>query len=149
MVWWTRKVQPSDFNITSYLNRRLSMPRRWFVVALLTGLLVLLSVPFGTHLPFIHKVEAKTTNFTLYANYFGWNSSEASGPNPTITVTQGDTISFHFIEDPADAYYYPHLFLLDIDNTTTTDRKSTRLNSSHLVISYAVFCLKKKKNNPQ
>src|SRR5256885_12666758 len=26
------------------------------------------------------------------------------------------------------------------------DRKSTRLNSSHLVISYAVFCLKKKQN---
>src|SRR5205807_7907704 len=29
------------------------------------------------------------------------------------------------------------------------DRKSTRLNSSHLVISYAVFCLKKKKNKTQ
>src|SRR5256885_1335858 len=29
----------------------------------------------------------------------------------------------------------------------STDRKSTRLNSSHLVISYAVFCLKKKKKN--
>src|SRR5438034_10688835 len=29
--------------------------------------------------------------------------------------------------------------------STTTDRKSTRLNSSHTVISYAVFCLKKKK----
>src|SRR2546426_6479633 len=28
------------------------------------------------------------------------------------------------------------------------DRKSTRLNSSHLVISYAVFCLKKKKPYP-
>src|SRR6266850_2375475 len=28
---------------------------------------------------------------------------------------------------------------------TPRDRKSTRLNSSHLVISYAVFCLKKKK----
>src|SRR2546426_2245225 len=28
---------------------------------------------------------------------------------------------------------------------TSRDRKSTRLNSSHLVISYAVFCLKKKK----
>src|SRR5256885_8729447 len=27
------------------------------------------------------------------------------------------------------------------------DRKSTRLNSSHLVISYAVFCLKKKKRS--
>src|SRR2546426_2416790 len=29
--------------------------------------------------------------------------------------------------------------------TPHEDRKSTRLNSSHLVISYAVFCLKKKK----
>src|SRR5437870_11412119 len=28
-----------------------------------------------------------------------------------------------------------------------TDRKSTRLNSSHVAISYAVFCLKKKKQN--
>src|SRR5439155_21710119 len=30
--------------------------------------------------------------------------------------------------------------------TPTEDRKSTRLNSSHVAISYAVFCLKKKKN---
>src|SRR2546426_1166621 len=33
------------------------------------------------------------------------------------------------------------------ERTPASDRKSTRLNSSHLVISYAVFCLKKKKNN--
>src|SRR2546426_6282464 len=31
------------------------------------------------------------------------------------------------------------------DTNIKLDRKSTRLNSSHLVISYAVFCLKKKK----
>src|SRR6478735_8195846 len=31
------------------------------------------------------------------------------------------------------------------DEPERQDRKSTRLNSSHLVISYAVFCLKKKK----
>src|SRR5690625_6890519 len=30
--------------------------------------------------------------------------------------------------------------------TVAADRKSTRLNSSHVAISYAVFCLKKKKN---
>src|SRR5256885_10939263 len=30
------------------------------------------------------------------------------------------------------------------DHLVSEDRKSTRLNSSHLVISYAVFCLKKK-----
>src|SRR2546426_12817280 len=33
----------------------------------------------------------------------------------------------------------------DRETRRAPDRKSTRLNSSHLVISYAVFCLKKKK----
>src|SRR5256885_10076568 len=48
-----------------------------------------------------------------------------------------------------------HVFCIDAQRLTTwtyrlerdrssRDRKSTRLNSSHLVISYAVFCLKKK-----
>src|SRR5256885_5357603 len=46
-----------------------------------------------------------------------------------------------------------HLFLRTayrlksvVPRRTYEDRKSTRLNSSHLVISYAVFCLKKKNN---
>src|SRR5205814_4657576 len=42
----------------------------------------------------------------------------------------GSSLSASFRADAADA---------------TRDRKSTRLNSSHLGISYAVFCLKKKK----
>src|SRR5437763_4489063 len=33
----------------------------------------------------------------------------------------------------------------DVEKVSVTDRKSTRLNSSHRCISYAVFCLKKKK----
>src|SRR5437762_6381492 len=33
-----------------------------------------------------------------------------------------------------------------LESAGTLDRKSTRLNSSHRCISYAVFCLKKKKN---
>src|SRR2546426_9126268 len=41
------------------------------------------------------------------------------------------------------------LFIEDSESSAAVaanqDRKSTRLNSSHLVISYAVFCLKKKK----
>src|SRR5688500_20382081 len=40
------------------------------------------------------------------------------------------------------------IVIVDADSLiekNTLDRKSTRLNSSHLVISYAVFCLKKKK----
>src|SRR5256885_9235188 len=42
--------------------------------------------------------------------------------------------------DAQDSFYLGEDLLL-----RTQDRKSTRLNSSHLVISYAVFCLKKKK----
>src|SRR5690606_40370190 len=38
-----------------------------------------------------------------------------------------------------------HIFShLDADGISAADRKSTRLNSSHVKISYAVFCLKKK-----
>src|SRR5260221_5098851 len=37
--------------------------------------------------------------------------------------------------------------LSDVVHCRERDRKSTRLNSSHTVISYAVFCLKKKKKN--
>src|SRR5215204_7207367 len=39
--------------------------------------------------------------------------------------------------------YWPHI------GWPRRDRKSTRLNSSHTVISYAVFCLKKKKQKKQ
>src|SRR5256885_1833597 len=39
------------------------------------------------------------------------------------------------------------LIYTNTGDAAVADRKSTRLNSSHLVISYAVFCLKKKKRN--
>src|SRR3954462_11701675 len=45
------------------------------------------------------------------------------------------------------AFGLPMLEYIDPENeeTQAIDRKSTRLNSSHTIISYAVFCLKKKK----
>src|SRR5690606_41565256 len=39
-----------------------------------------------------------------------------------------------------------HLAHLEVERLRHRDRKSTRLNSSHVKISYAVFCLKKKRN---
>src|SRR5256885_11742659 len=47
-----------------------------------------------------------------------------------------------------DDYHLLHAARADLlrrMGSSREDRKSTRLNSSHLVISYAVFCLKKKK----
>src|SRR5699024_11742191 len=59
---------------------------------------------------------------------------------------------------PSASWKYPFLALSAPVNAPLTcpkkadgassDRKSTRLNSSHVSISYAVFCLKKKKQHP-
>src|SRR2546422_10875118 len=76
--------------------------------------------------------------------------------NDTAT-TEIYTLSLHdalpisrFIDQPR--VYYPGIELItdadlsaDSDLYLAEDRKSTRLNSSHGYISYAVFCLKKKK----
>ena len=54
----------------------------------------------------------------------------------------------HFLRLGADKHSVTGAFLSSFMGRRLlpmTDRKSTRLNSSHLVISYAVFCLKKKK----
>src|SRR5437588_2781654 len=58
----------------------------------------------------------------------------------------------YFIFDPAShRLWVPASNTGSVDiidgNTNQVDRKSTRLNSSHTVISYAVFCLKKKKKH--
>src|SRR5439155_10583270 len=45
------------------------------------------------------------------------------------------------------AVLLPALHGGEVETQREGDRKSTRLNSSHVAISYAVFCLKKKKNN--
>src|SRR5690625_6963733 len=53
---------------------------------------------------------------------------------------------------PLDELNFEDFKLIDYDPDPVIrfpDRKSTRLNSSHVAISYAVFCLKKKKNNKQ
>src|SRR5690606_39413572 len=60
-------------------------------------------------------------------------------------ITEGyvlpETVEVHPIpDDPGFGYIY-----VDGSPVIVSDRKSTRLNSSHVKISYAVFCLKKKK----
>src|SRR3712207_8968363 len=50
---------------------------------------------------------------------------------------------FHQLRDDSSMRAVPVIFFTGSEDR---DRKSTRLNSSHANISYAVFCLKKKKN---
>src|SRR5687768_18499792 len=60
------------------------------------------------------------------------NDRRKSGPRNLLVVDDEESICFSMRE-----YFSQHGFHVD--------RKSTRLNSSHGYISYAVFCLKKKK----
>src|SRR5690554_7755744 len=59
-------------------------------------------------------------------------------------VSWGD---FSFRGNVGTGYKSPTLKDRHMEYQAPTDRKSTRLNSSHVRISYAVFCLKKKKQN--
>src|SRR5690554_7043523 len=63
---------------------------------------------------------------------------------PNIAVKSPSRIPARAVRRIVDAYGQL-VFAAKVD-IGTEDRKSTRLNSSHVRISYAVFCLKKKKN---
>src|SRR2546426_3543928 len=62
-------------------------------------------------------------------------------PYTTLFRSGGVEVGTEKVWDYCEGRGIPRLFFVSLD------RKSTRLNSSHLVISYAVFCLKKKKKN--
>src|SRR2546426_7285507 len=69
--------------------------------------------------------------------------------NKNITVVLLLVLAAGCSSKPQDGAYAPSMDPTRkvSEQDCSRDRKSTRLNSSHLVISYAVFCLKKKNNN--
>src|SRR6266480_8069132 len=76
----------------------------------------------------------------------------AEHERPIVRHVQRDPGADSAARDPADQREHPHGAhrllerILDlVPGDGRVDRKSTRLNSSHMSISYAVFCLKKKK----
>src|SRR5256885_11146045 len=62
-------------------------------------------------------------------------------------VSKLEHFVFLFVDGTPADHGFPIQHFIPILFAVNQDRKSTRLNSSHLVISYAVFCLKKKKKN--
>src|SRR5256885_6114046 len=67
---------------------------------------------------------------------------------PYTTLFRSITFNWLYLAAPlAIGGFWVFFFIRSLKSRPLMpDRKSTRLNSSHLVISYAVFCLKKKKH---
>src|SRR5258708_17161487 len=72
---------------------------------------------------------------TLFRSTFCWYGPVLGGPGPLDIMKLPKSIKIGYAVF-RDHIHTPGLF--------RADRKSTRLNSSHQIISYAVFCLKKK-----
>src|SRR5256885_7336119 len=86
--------------------------------------------PRSTLFPYttlFRSLDKTGTGYWLTASATGLSTATSSGFN----ITPGATTQL--------------VFATVVPGWVPKDRKSTRLNSSHLVISYAVFCLKKKK----
>src|SRR5438132_8028476 len=89
---------------------------------------------------------------TLFPYTTLFRSSDAAGASPedvgglqpgelAVDGAKDDLLDLHGALHGAERIGHGHL----LGSHSFQDRKSTRLNSSHTVISYAVFCLKKKK----
>src|SRR2546422_10536461 len=96
--------------------------------------------------------------YFLYFFYFFFFNDTATTEIYTLSLHDALPICWLVISHGVGAMrkYCIGAFLLDLNDPTKVigrlrepliDRKSTRLNSSHGYISYAVFCLKKKKKN--
>src|SRR5437763_9638710 len=77
---------------------------------------------------------------TLFPYTTLFRSPSAAARVPSLTLSGDSSGSF-----PVFSYSSVSRRVATLLASTSGDRKSTRLNSSHRCISYAVFCLKKKK----
>src|SRR5256885_9518735 len=91
--------------------------------------------PRSTLFPYTTLFRSKIVA-QLNIDMIGRNRDDKASESNTVYLVGSDRISteLHELNRAANA------------SLPTPDRKSTRLNSSHLVISYAAFCLKQKKS---
>src|SRR5438045_6491327 len=85
-----------------------------------------------------------TPDFVMRLGYAAGQVLAGQSAAPAVVIGKDTRISGYMIESALEAGF--SAAGVDVHMCgPVTDRKSTRLNSSHLGISYAVFCLKKKK----
>src|SRR5205807_8676638 len=83
-------------------------------------------------------------SFFFFFFFFFFNDTATT---EIYTLSLHDALPIFSTRKPCRSYPIqtrPKIYSREL-RLAVSDRKSTRLNSSHLVISYAVFCLKKKK----
>src|SRR5437773_8061705 len=78
----------------------------------------------------------------MHTAFFFFNDTATT---EIYTLSLHDALPIYRAGDAAEISCWRHRIGW-ISSHSLGDRKSTRLNSSHITISYAVFCLKKKKN---
>src|SRR5437773_3882595 len=83
---------------------------------------------------FVFQLDVKLS----FSVQYGKNIKEVAG-----IKANGDWLIFIFCFNLF--HRFAEIWIIGRDRNLAVDRKSTRLNSSHITISYAVFCLKKKK----
>src|SRR5438034_6627692 len=95
--------------------------------------------PRSTLFPYTTLFRSATTH-----KDFAWHKIVAHGiPTDIFNCSKG----LDLLKQEIEIYNEIHPVAVNwLSTSQNRDRKSTRLNSSHTVISYAVFCLKKKKN---
>src|SRR5256885_7035124 len=79
--------------------------------------------------------------------FFGPGGTPRFGVNTPLPHSAPNSLTSPFYKTPFPGFFGTPRGTGFINPNAYQDRKSTRLNSSHLVISYAVFCLKKKKSH--
>src|SRR5690554_3078299 len=133
---------------------------RWFIIFLL---LIIHKPSFGQHyLDFYFSTKDVDGSIIIYNESDDWwvfnhelDTKSATPPASTFHLFHALVVLELGVINPNEPklwngvknYYFGEPRLQWQCDTTLGDRKSTRLNSSHVRISYAVFCLKKKKKN--
>src|SRR5262245_65047241 len=97
------------------------------------------STPIPTHFPYTTLFRSRQHDAESIYERAERANLPADGARTRSTENKVEVLLLAGLE-------VPH-FVVDPERDHVQDRKSTRLNSSHLGISYAVFCLKKKKTS--
>src|SRR5438132_4399482 len=106
---------------------------------------VVLPAPFGPMIAWIPPASTVRSSFERTTSFPKIRESPSTASSGALTA-QGEPGQQGRVEQPLRPHEHHDQHEEPVeDHDARADRKSTRLNSSHTVISYAVFCLKKKK----